>query len=273
MLISLMLFVKSLLRALVTPKDVAYVRLSPNRKGAIYFYSKLSKRMFRLQSRGVSDSRVADQVFTNHDYEILSGSSSFDDQLQSIIRSGKTPLIIDCGAHIGLSAMYFAERFPAAKVVAIEPSAANIKIAQGHCAKLPNVELIHAAIGSKPGFVHIINPEAEAWALQTERSATATDTRVVTIAEIVAAHPDTALTIVKVDIEGFEADLFESNLQWIDSCPLIIIELHDWLMPNQASSKNFLKAISGRNRDFVYRGENVFSLRNNAKRNKKPTKL
>lgn len=257
-----MVYLKSLLRALVTPRDVDYVRLSPNGSGRLYFYSKLSRRIFSLQSRGTADSRVADQVFTNHDYKIGPGAEAFDEQLQAIVLSGKRPLIIDCGAHIGISALYFAGRFPVAKVIAIEPSAENLAVAKRHCAKLPNVELMHAAIGSKPGYVNIINPDAEAWTFRTERSATTTDTRVVTIAEIVATNPDTALAIVKIDIEGFEADLFESNFEWIDACPLIIIELHDWLMPNQASSKNFLKAISGRNRDFVYRGENVFSLRN-----------
>ena len=60
------------------------------------------------------------------------------------------------------------------------------------------------------------------------------------------------LFITKIDIEGFEDDLFSSNTDWIDDCLLLIIELHDWMMPKTANSNNFLKAISAKKRDFVY---------------------
>jgi hypothetical protein len=66
--------------------------------------------------------------------------------------------------------------------------------------------------------------------------------------------------MIKVDIEGYESVLFEENVDWIDAFPLMTIELHDWALPGQGTSKNFLKAIAGRDRDFVYLGENVFSI-------------
>lgn len=67
--------------------------------------------------------------------------------------------------------------------------------------------------------------------------------------------------IVKIDIEGYEQELFSSNIDWIDNIPLIIIELHDWMFPSQNKSKNFLNAIANRNRDFLYLGENIFSIK------------
>ena len=68
--------------------------------------------------------------------------------------------------------------------------------------------------------------------------------------------------ICKIDIEGGESDLFRANDAWIDQFPLIIIELHDWLLPGTSNSKNFLSAISKRNFDIVYRGENMFCFNN-----------
>ena len=68
--------------------------------------------------------------------------------------------------------------------------------------------------------------------------------------------------IIKIDIEGFEEDLFSKNLEWVDLFPLLIIELHDWMLPKSSNSKNFLQAISKLNRDFVYIGENIFSISN-----------
>jgi hypothetical protein len=56
--------------------------------------------------------------------------------------------------------------------------------------------------------------------------------------------------------------LFAQDTGWIAEFPILIIELHDWLFPKKGTSQNFLKAIAAHDRDFVYVGENIFSLRN-----------
>ena len=66
--------------------------------------------------------------------------------------------------------------------------------------------------------------------------------------------------IAKIDIEGFEDDLFSKNTAWIDRFPLLIIELHDWMLPWKSTWRNVLSAVSGLNRDFIYISENVFSV-------------
>ena len=66
--------------------------------------------------------------------------------------------------------------------------------------------------------------------------------------------------ILKVDIEGYESALFDGKCDWIDEFALMITELHDWALPTQGTSRNFLRAVAERERDFVYIGENVFSI-------------
>ena len=66
--------------------------------------------------------------------------------------------------------------------------------------------------------------------------------------------------IAKIDIEGFEKDLFSKNTDWITLFPIIIIELHDWLMPREGSSNNFLRSIAQHDRDFLPFGENIISI-------------
>ncbi|MBH5294795.1 FkbM family methyltransferase [Salmonella enterica] len=41
-----------------------------------------------------------------------------------------------------------------------------------------------------------------------------------------------------------------------------IIELHDWLYPGEGTSGPFLRLCGQRDRDFIYRGENIFSVSN-----------
>jgi len=68
--------------------------------------------------------------------------------------------------------------------------------------------------------------------------------------------------IIKIDIEGFERELFAANTGWIDRFYLMAVELHDWMLPSQANSCAFLRAVSHFDRDFLFRGENVFSIAN-----------
>jgi hypothetical protein len=43
---------------------------------------------------------------------------------------------------------------------------------------------------------------------------------------------------------------------------VLVIELHDWMLPRAANSGPFLREIAVRDRDFVYHGENIFSISN-----------
>ena len=57
--------------------------------------------------------------------------------------------------------------------------------------------------------------------------------------------------MAKIDIEGAEQDLFSDNIEWITLTPLLIVELHDWLLPKGRTSRPFLECISKLDRDFV----------------------
>lgn len=54
----------------------------------------------------------------------------------------------------------------------------------------------------------------------------------------------------------------QEAMSWIARFPLLAVDLHDWLFPGQGRSLPFLRQISQYNRDFVYLGENVFSIAN-----------
>ena len=85
---------------------------------------------------------------------------------------------------------------------------------------------------------------------------------IITIHEILSIQADSSPFIVKIDIEGFEDDLFSMNTEWVSMFPLFIIETHDWMLPRQGNSRNFLSVIASQNRDFIHRGENIFSISN-----------
>ncbi len=241
-----------------------FVRISPNRTGKIYFYDKKNRRIFHVMARDAVDSNTADQIYKNHDYDLtfLLRYDELQEKYDKIVKDGHVPLIVDCGANIGLAARYFAEEFARARVVAIEPSKANCTMIRRNCGHLENVEVCEAAIGSEAGFVEIDDCEADANSFRTVRTEGQYGIGVITFNDILSGRANHEPLIAKIDIEGFEDDLFSSSTEWVSKFPLIIVETHDWMIPGRATSRNFLRVIAEHKRDFVHRGENVFSIAN-----------
>ena len=81
--------------------------------------------------------------------------------------------------------------------------------------------------------------------------------RIVTINDILAQEANSELLIIKIDIEGFESDLFSSGTEWVDKACLIIVEPHDWMLPNQGSSRRLQEVMSATKRELLILGENL----------------
>lgn len=179
-----------------------------------------------------------------------------------ILERGHTPLIIDCGANNGISVAYLAMEWPEAKIVAVEPERGNVEMVRRNT-KGRNVEIIQAGITARPTRLAIANENADANAFRTVEIDEGGFPGL-TIENIVNLQsPGTEeLFLVKIDIEGAEKGLFAKNTDWIDRTPLLAIELHDYMIPGEATSSNFLSAVAGRKRDFVCVDDIIFSIRN-----------
>jgi FkbM family methyltransferase len=215
--------------------------------------------------RGVpADASVVQQIFVNQEYSLrrLRRGSELLAGYGDVVNHGKSPLIIDAGANIGASAVWFAIEYPQAQVVAFEPEEGNFRVLAKNAEGL-NIEPHKAAIGSRDGKVNVRDPGNREWGYQTEISDTGT-CDMMSISRLVERKMAAGSVpfIAKIDIEGAELDLFAGPTAWVDDFPVVIIELHDWLLPKQRTAEPFLKCVAGRNRDFVHISENVFSIRN-----------
>jgi len=173
------------------------------------------------------------------------------------------PLILDAGANIGASVVYFSVMFPRAHIVALEPARNNFEVLQANVAGV-DLDARCAAIGATRGEAGLVDPGEGEWGYRTVADAGGVRVPVVAAAQLVAEKRAQGFEpfIAKIDIEGGEAELFSRDTGWVDEFPLLVIELHDWLLPESGNSRNFLRCIAGLDRDFVYVGENVFSIRN-----------
>jgi FkbM family methyltransferase len=178
------------------------------------------------------------------------------------IHMAKPPLIVDCGANIGLSSIWLATKFPHARIYSIEPDPENFRALTKNTAEYRNIIPINAAIWDTHTQLYLGNIDAPPNARQVNESAppegSVCTTQAVTVEEIMQGADAERAMIVKVDIEGAEACLFRSNTDWLDRVDLLIIELHDWMLPGQRSSQTFLRRISRGDFEVAQNGENFF---------------
>ncbi|MGF9759601.1 FkbM family methyltransferase [Microvirga sp. 0TCS3.31] len=216
-----------------------------------------------------SDTEVVGQIFVDKAFDIsrLKRIGELKAFLSKARQSGKRPLIIDAGANIGLTSIYFSAQCQDALIVAIEPEPSNFALLFNNVRGL-QVLPIPCALAATPHTAIVVDTGEGFWAFRTKEAVSGDNSQYtvdcVTVNEIYSEHSKEAFPfIVKIDIEGEEKELFEDNIEWIQKTPIIIVELHDWMLPRQKVALPFLKAIADLDRDFVHFGENIFSIANN----------
>jgi len=227
----------------------------------IYLFDRDNKNVFQVKIKSMTDWITFSQIFIQRDYDLIRFSrfNNILEQYEKILNEGGTPLIIDCGGNIGFSILYFNLLFKKSKIIYVEPDLKNYSIGLENI-KFENVQLINAAVGPRSGWCDILDEGYGSNGLQIERADNGA-IKVLTITEIINGQKAVPF-IIKIDIEGYEEELFSENIEWVDKFPLLIIELHDNYRPSKAVSRNFLNVISKYDRDFLYHNENVFSISN-----------
>ena len=117
-------------------------------------------------------------------------------------------------------------------------------------------------MSAREGRAKLSDPGEGHWDFRTEAAADG-EIQCVTINDILRQNAATHFPfIVKIDIEGGEAELFSGSTEWVGQTPILIVELHDWLLPKRGISQPFLKSIAPLDRDLTHIGEDIYSISN-----------
>lgn len=168
-------------------------------------------------------------------------------------------VIVDAGANTGLTSVHYANAYPSATIVAVEPDAANFEVLRRNAAPYPNVRPVRAALWSESRPVALTDPGLGAWGFRVGDGRPATQqVPGVTLDRLLAEHALDRVDLLKVDIEGAEREVFDQSAGWIGRVDGIVIETHDRFQPG--STRAVLRAA----RDFAAvgaRGELLLLLR------------
>ena len=140
-------------------------------------------------------------------------------------------IIVDLGANIGMTSLWYSRRYDCVRVIAVEPSPDNVRLLKKNFSDNGiEAEVVEAAIGVKEGEANFVRTRESNLGM-ISRHASPGSIRVkgismATILRMVADLGLDAIDLLKVDIEGSEAELFSDGLEWLDHVNAIAIEFH-----------------------------------------------
>ena len=159
-------------------------------------------------------------------------------------------IIIDAGANAGYSALWFALRYPRARVVAIEPDDDNVELLHRNTHTVPNVEIVHGALMDVDGRCAVVDPGLGPWGIRVQSPERRwTDGRVIGSVDCISMESLVdrlgvdRIDLLKLDIEGGEVDVLGRSEPWIGQVDAVIAELHDHFRPG--CTQAFFSATQG----------------------------
>jgi FkbM family methyltransferase len=183
------------------------------KRGAIKLSIPGVKHPLHLRA-GTSDLYMFEEVFIEGEYDL------------------PTPLdpktIIDVGANVGFASVWFANRYPNARIVAVEPDASNVEMLRKNVAPYPNVQVVQGALWYENTTL-ALDDNGDKSGIRVREGAGGV--RAFTLRDLLAEAKATRADILKLDIEGAEKEVFERDASWLDAVGVLMIELHDRFKP------------------------------------------
>lgn len=169
--------------------------------------------------------------------------------------------ILDAGANIGLTSIWWAHRYPSARIVCLEPESENFAALQKNVAPYPTIRPYHAALWFESSVVTLVDPGLGSRAFQIHPAAeTQAGVAAYSVPDLMAQLRWPSIDILKLDIEGSEKEIFEREEgQWLSKVQCLVVELHDRFTPG--CSQALFAALARHNFALTVRGDNLIFIR------------
>lgn len=196
--------------------DFIYRQIQP--ENPYLLRSRYLKHPVRVRPQ-TSDWLVFQQIFRHREYRCLDAVK-------------RAELIIDCGANVGYSSAYFLSRFPNAHVIAVEPDPDNFSALRYNLEPYkPRFTALNTGIWSRTTRLLLSEEDCGAgneWG-RTVREARDNESGGFQATDIGAIFESTRadrISILKIDIEGSEKEVFSNPTPWLSKVDNLVIELH-----------------------------------------------
>lgn len=176
-----------------------------------------------------------DLVFRSNDTDLRVFRQIFQEQVYYHFPDNLNPkIIVDVGANVGYSPVWFASKFPLAKIFALEPFPPSVELLRKNAQPYPNLEVISSAIWHEDAQLSLNDPGKGAWGIETKAKGNEEGllTNAISMTSFCQKYAIEQIDILKMDVEGAEWEIFsKGSLEWIDRVRLVQIETHESRKP------------------------------------------
>ena len=174
--------------------------------------------------------------------------------------------ILDAGANTGFASIFYANKFPDSKIIAVEPEAENSIQLRLNVEQYSMVSAVEGAIWKEDTRLNLKDDGWGTRGYMMEETIENLDGLVnaYSIETIKRMFEWNHIDILKMDVEGSEKEIFESNYEfWIPRTHCLIIETHDRMKPG--CSESLLTTMKKFDFNSFAQGENLIFVNQNMK--------
>jgi FkbM family methyltransferase len=171
-----------------------------------------------------SDLKVFEQIFLKDEYR----------PVLDCIHVNKISIntLVDAGSNIGLTSLFFLRNLQSFKLVCIEPDPKNFQQLEANIPAQAQACLIQKALWyeQKDVFLHNDFRDNSDWsAAVSEQKISDVTVQTVTLQNVIDDNAINVIDLLKIDIEGAEAVIFDeaNDLSFLHCTKIIAIEIHD----------------------------------------------
>ncbi|MEJ0081044.1 MAG: FkbM family methyltransferase [Puia sp.] len=214
--------------------EVSYYK----KRDKIHIGKKDYKQLIKFKKQFRSEKEVEfnghSMLFSSPFWFLHSIEEIFIDEVYKFNSEKKNPFIIDCGANIGLSVLYFKHLFEDAKIVAFEADPYVFDQMQRNISKYnyQNVELINAAVWDSVTSLNFSSEGSVGGKINMKDSLESSDVLVPTTR--LKDYLDKPVDFLKIDIEGAEYNVLKDCKEELINVQNLFLEYH--VMQNETQT-------------------------------------
>lgn len=144
----------------------------------------------------------------------------------------EAPTIVDAGANIGVAALWFLAHHPGARLHAFEPEPENFRLLSANLGGMPGVVLNQAAVGARDATVelHLASHGAVHSVADSSVGSRTVSVPCLALEGYLARHSVARVDLLKLDVEGSEADVVAGLGPRLGDVGVIVGEMHERLV-------------------------------------------
>lgn len=142
--------------------------------------------------------------------------------------ANEDPFIIDGGANIGLSVLYFKRLYPRSRIIAFEPDPEIFSLLERNCTtfELSRVELVNRALWTSETVLKFVQEGGDSGRLQVDGETG----RIIQVSTVrLKNYLRSDIDFLKLDIEGAETEVLRDCANELSKVGRLLVEYHSFV--------------------------------------------